>query len=54
MNADIDNSGEVNIGDLLAMFELWGTCGEGCDADLTGNGELDLDDLLALIERWGA
>jgi hypothetical protein len=54
LNADIDNSGEVNIGDLLAMFELWGTCGEGCDADLTGNGELDLDDLLALIERWGA
>jgi hypothetical protein len=54
LNADIDDSGEVNIGDLLAMFELWGTCGEGCDADLTGNGELDLDDLLALIERWGA
>ena len=54
MNADLDDNGEVGVGDLLTMFEQWGTCSDGCDADLDGNGVLDLEDLLALIERWGA
>ena len=38
--ADLDEDGSVGIGDLLALFGLWGPCPgpPGCPGDLNGDG----------------
>jgi hypothetical protein len=46
----------VNIDDLLAVINTWGTCPTGCDPDVTpfgGNGLVNIDDLLRVINEWG-
>jgi hypothetical protein len=57
--ADINNSGTVNIDDLLAVINSWGPTGGGAGhpADIAppgGNGVVNIDDLLAVINGWGA
>ncbi len=50
--ADLDDSGAVDIGDLLAILTAWGN--KGGPEDLDGNGVVDFGDLLAVLEAWGA
>jgi len=49
---DIDNSGEVNVADLLALLAQWGNC-PGCPADLNNDAFVDVSDLLTLLGAWG-
>ncbi len=47
--ADLNNSGVVDIEDLLVLIGSWATSGGDCDAD----GDTDIEDLLYLIGSWG-
>jgi hypothetical protein len=49
--ADITGNSLVDVDDLLAVINGWGTSGP---ADITGNGTVDVDDLLAVVNAWGA
>jgi hypothetical protein len=49
--ADIDNSGGVNVDDLLAVINGWGA--SGGPADINQDGVVNVDDLLAVINAWG-
>ncbi|MCP3905996.1 MAG: hypothetical protein GY715_20420 [Planctomycetes bacterium] len=51
--ADLDGSGDVGFGDILAIIGAWGPCGVPCPEDLSGNGNVDFADVLALIAAWG-
>ncbi len=53
--ADLDGSGEVGIGDFLAVLAAWGPCapGQNCDEDIDGNGGVDISDFLAVLAAWG-
>jgi hypothetical protein len=50
--ADVNDSGGVNIDDLLMVINHWGA-GPGSDADVTGNGVANVDDLLMVVNAWG-
>ncbi|MCP3903961.1 MAG: hypothetical protein GY715_10040 [Planctomycetes bacterium] len=50
---DIDGSGDVGFGDILAVIGAWGPC-PGCPEDLNGNGAVDFADILVIIGAWGA
>jgi hypothetical protein len=54
-SADIDNSGAVNVADLLAVIAAWGPCVvcQSCPADVNGDGTVNVADLLAVINQWG-
>jgi len=54
--ADVNNSGSVDVTDLLAVISGWGRCGdpEDCDADIDDSGAVNVTDLLAVISAWGA
>ena len=47
---DLDMSGSVGTGDLLALFAQWGTAGP---ADFDGSGAVGTADLLILFANWG-
>ena len=47
---DLDGSGSVGTGDLLALFSQWGTDGP---ADFDGSGAVGTGDLLILFANWG-
>jgi hypothetical protein len=53
--ADIDDSGAVDVNDLLAVIQGWGTCAipGNCLPDVNHSGAVDVDDLLAVISDWG-
>ena len=57
--ADIAQNGVVNVNDLLAVINAWGSCPGPpfpCPADLApngGNGTVNVNDLLAVINAWG-
>ena len=51
-SADIDNSGEVNVTDLLAVIDSWGAC-DMCTTDINGDGFVNVSDLLIVIASWG-
>ena len=52
--ADLDDSGEVNVADLLILLGEWGACGGAiCPADLNDSGVVDVTDLLELLGAWG-
>ncbi|MCP3905007.1 MAG: hypothetical protein GY715_15395 [Planctomycetes bacterium] len=51
--ADLDGSGDVGFGDILAVIGAWGPCGAPCPEDLSGNGNVDFADILAIIAAWG-
>ena len=50
--ADIDNNGEVNVTDLLAVIDSWGAC-DMCTADINDDGFVNVSDLLIIIASWG-
>ncbi len=56
---DIDESGAVDVDDLIAVILGWGPCPAPpslCLADIAPmpvNGEVDVDDLIAVILNWG-
>ena len=50
---DIDDSGSVEVNDVLSMLSAWGPCAPPCPADLDGDGEVEVDDILALLSYWG-
>ncbi|MHC4810726.1 MAG: DNRLRE domain-containing protein [Planctomycetota bacterium] len=49
---DLDGSGQVDFGDLLAVLSAFGPCG-GCAEDLDGSGAADFGDLLLLLANFG-
>ena len=49
---DINGSGAVDVDDLLAVINGWGSC-PCCSADVNFDGVVDVDDLLAVINDWG-
>jgi hypothetical protein len=59
---DLDASGSVDVDDLLALINVWGSCESpvpgACPSDVApiggGNGVVDSDDLVTLINHWGA
>ncbi len=48
---DFDDSGEVDVDDLLAFISAWGS--NDMFFDLDGDGAVGVDDLLLLINAWG-
>jgi hypothetical protein len=49
---DLNNSGAVDVFDLLILLGAWGPC-PGCPADLNASGAVDVFDLLILLGAWG-
>ena len=49
---DIDDSGTVNVMDLLAVLDEWG-CTGACIADVNNDGVVDVLDLLIVVDEWG-
>jgi hypothetical protein len=56
---DADNSGTVDVDDLIAVVLAWGTCADcaNCPPDVApfpvGNCMVNVDDLIAVILNWG-
>lgn len=51
---DLNDSGGVDVQDLLILLGAWGPCGKGeCPADLNDSGSVDVQDLLILLGAWG-
>ncbi|HRP63200.1 MAG TPA: hypothetical protein PK400_07905 [Phycisphaerales bacterium] len=50
--ADLNNSGGVDVQDLLILLGAWGPC-SGCVEDLNNSGSVDVQDLLILLGAWG-
>ncbi|HRQ75867.1 MAG TPA: hypothetical protein PK098_08110 [Phycisphaerales bacterium] len=52
---DLNNSGSVDVQDLLILLGAWGPCAEpdNCPADLNNSGSVDVQDLLILLANWG-
>jgi hypothetical protein len=58
--ADIDNTGVVDVNDLLAVVSTWGACAGGCPpsclgdiSPVGGNCVVDVNDLLTVVSHWG-
>ena len=53
--ADLDNTGTINVADLLIVLATWGPCDpkEHCLEDLDDSGAVDVGDLLAVLAAWG-
>lgn len=49
---DLNNSGAVDVQDLLILLGAWGP-NPGHPADLNGSGAVDVQDLLILLGAWG-
>ncbi|NNM26969.1 MAG: hypothetical protein HKO59_13455 [Phycisphaerales bacterium] len=49
---DLDDSGQTDVTDLLALFQDWGECA-GCVSDIDGDGHAGYTDLLAILLAWG-
>lgn len=50
--ADVDETGTVDVSDLLAVLGAWGECA-GCAADIDRSEVVDVLDLLAVLAAWG-
>ncbi len=52
---DINNSGQVDVDDLIAVILSWGCTNPPgpCPADIDDSGTVDVDDLIAVILAWG-
>ena len=51
--ADLDGSGAVDFGDVLAVLATWGPCPPSCPEDLDGDGAVTFADLLVVLASWG-
>ncbi|MCP3902650.1 MAG: hypothetical protein GY715_03355 [Planctomycetes bacterium] len=55
VDADLNDDGTVNFGDIIALIALWGDCVDpptGCPGDLDENGNVGFSDLLIIIANW--
>ncbi len=50
---DLDNSGDVDVPDLLALLATWGNIPTPDPPDFDGDGVVAVPDLLALLAHWG-
>ena len=52
---DLNGDGFVGIGDLLALFAVWGPCPgpPGCPGDFNADGFVGVGDLLAMFANQG-
>ncbi len=50
---DLDNSGAVDVPDLLMLLSTWGTIPTPDPPDFDGNGVVAVPDLLELLGHWG-
>ena len=50
---DTDDSGDVNIDDLLLVLAEFSTCTGDCNGDVDDNGSVNIDDLLIVIGSYG-
>jgi hypothetical protein len=53
--ADVNDTGAVDVDDLLTIINGWGPCktpSAACPGDITGNSVVDVDDLLEVINNW--
>ena len=50
-DADVSGDGEVNVTDLLAIIDQWGSTDS--DADINGDGIVNVTDLLIVVGNWG-
>ena len=48
---DLDMSGAVDFGDILAILSAWGN--KGGPEDLDGSGFVDIGDILVVLAAWG-
>ncbi len=54
---DIDGDGSVGVGDVLAVIDNWGACGDGTfrpTGDVDDNCCVNVGDVLHLISNWGS
>ncbi|MCP3903540.1 MAG: hypothetical protein GY715_07870 [Planctomycetes bacterium] len=49
---DLDGSGAIDFGDVLAAIAAWGPC-QGCPEDINQDGEVSFADILVVIGAWG-
>jgi hypothetical protein len=51
---DQDNSGYVDVDDLIGVVLAWGPCpkSQPCAADFDHSGAVDVDDLIIVILNW--
>jgi hypothetical protein len=52
--ADVDDSGSVEIQDLLDVLATWGVCPPPCPTDVNSDGTVNISDLLILLAEWGS
>lgn len=52
LGAGIDRNGTVDVTDLLAVINGWGTCSGSCPGDTNCDGRVDVTDLLEVIAQW--
>ena len=52
LGADVDRNGIVDVTDLLAVINSWGTCSGSCPGDTNCDGRVDVTDLLEVIAQW--
>lgn len=54
---DVNGNGVVNVSDLLAVINAWGSCPSPCPptctADMNDDCVVNVSDLLAVINNWG-
>ena len=52
---DLDGDDTVGVGDLLALFAVWGPCPgpPGCPGDFNSDGFVGVGDMLAMFANWG-
>jgi hypothetical protein len=50
---DVNEDGQVNVTDVLAVVGTWGPCTGDCNGDIDGSGVVDVTDLLIIVGNWG-
>ena len=51
--SDIDQDGQTNVNDLLAIIAAWGIDCDGCSEDVNNDADVNVADLLIVIGEWG-